>query len=188
MSGRGPVVRSSNAHDAGQIAFAGNDIVGEDAGKVTLTLLRSGSTNAVSVSYATSNGDSQGDPAAKAGTNYTASNGTVNWAAGDGSAKTISIPIINTKSIAKETKGGADFLHFTVTLSGATGGAVLGCLPQDNVAVVNPANSPAGATTTPPPPPPPSSGGKSGGGLFDLFSLLTAGVTMLRRRKRRHSA
>ncbi len=62
--------------------------VAQAAGTVSVTVTRSGSTSAAaSVAYATSN------DSAAAGTDYTAVSGTLNWAAGDGAAKTITIAI-----------------------------------------------------------------------------------------------
>jgi endoglucanase len=65
--------------------------VAQSAGKVTLTATRSGgTTGAVSVKYATSNGT------ASAGQNYTAQSGALSWAAGDASAKSIVVPVSST--------------------------------------------------------------------------------------------
>ena len=86
----------------------------ESAGTVTLTVNRTGGTSgAVSVSYATSNGT------AVAGTDYTAASGTLSWAAGDNTAKTISVPVTD-EHLTSGSK------TFGVTLSAATGGATLG--------------------------------------------------------------
>jgi endoglucanase len=65
--------------------------VAQSAGKVAVTVNRSGgTTGAVSVNYATSNGT------AAAGQNYTAQSGALSWSAGDASAKTIVVPISST--------------------------------------------------------------------------------------------
>lgn len=86
--------------------------VDQQSGVAVLTLLRSmNSTGAVSVNYATANGS------ALAGTHYTAQSGTVNWASGDSTPKTISIPI-STSAVFTGLK------DFTVTLSGVSGGVV----------------------------------------------------------------
>jgi hypothetical protein len=66
-------------------------------------------TQAVSVNYATANGT------AIAGVDYTATSGTVSWAAGDGSVKTVSIPLLSTSASVDRA--------FTLSLSGATGPA-----------------------------------------------------------------
>ncbi len=90
-----------------------------DAGTTTATFTVSrtgGSDGAVSVNFATADGTTN---PATAGSDYTANSGTVNFADGDTAAKTITVSIIgDTVDEANET--------FTVTLSGATGGAGLG--------------------------------------------------------------
>lgn len=167
-----------------QITFDGNYEYDEAAGTAKLTLLRSGSSSAVSVAYATENGGlDSGNPSALSGTNYTAAKGAVSWANGDGAAKTFTIPLTNTGNIAT---GSENFLHFRVALSSATGGAQLGCIKTADVAIGNPATvipssggtSGGGGGGTPPP----ASGKSGGGGMTDLFSLLAIGLTLLRRR------
>ena len=81
---------------------------------VAITVTRTGgSDGAVSVSYASSNGT------ATAGSDYTATAGTLNWVDGDAADKTILI------SISGDTTPETDET-FTVTLSSPTGGAILG--------------------------------------------------------------
>ena len=71
--------------------------VNMNAGQVVLTVNRAavpisgvtGQVPAFSVSYATANGS------AIAGTDYTAASGTISWAAGDVSPKTISVPVLS---------------------------------------------------------------------------------------------
>lgn len=165
-----------------QITLAGNVEVAEDAKTATLTLLRSGSSGAVSVHYATSDGGSAplvstdpADPSAIAGTNYTSSGGTVSWADGDSKAKTISVPVINSGTI---TKSSSTFKHFTVTLSGLSGGTAstsLGCLKTADVALMQATQSSGGTT----PPPSSSSSGKSGGG--GAFGLFAMGILLISR-------
>lgn len=78
-----------------------------------VTVTRTGGTDgAASVSYATS------DATATAGSDYTATSGTLSWASGDGAAKTISVAVLEDATVeSAET--------ITVTLSAATG-ATLG--------------------------------------------------------------
>jgi len=84
-----------------------------NASSVTLTLDRIGSSSgAVSVNYATANAT------ALSATHYTASNGTVFWANGDSSSKTIVVPLIP-GSIATGSR------RFSVTLSGISGGVII---------------------------------------------------------------
>ncbi|HET7922923.1 MAG TPA: S8 family serine peptidase [Gammaproteobacteria bacterium] len=174
-----------------EITFAGNAEVAEDAGTATLTLLRSGSSGAVSIHYATSDGDTapvnsadDKDPAAIAGTNYTSSSGTVSWTDGDSEPKNISIPILNTGTIGSTAP---DMKHFTVKLSDLTGGSAatrLGCLTTETVAITEAANSDSGGSTTTTPPESSDSGKSGGGGSFGLFTLLVllAAGSRIRRR------
>jgi uncharacterized repeat protein (TIGR02543 family) len=88
--------------------------VNENGTAATITVTRAGgSAGVVSVNYATSNGT------AAAGSDYTATSGTLSWADGDMSPKTFSVPILNdTVSEGTET--------IDLTLSNPTGGASLG--------------------------------------------------------------
>jgi len=88
--------------------------VGEGGGAVVITVTRAGgSDGAVSVNYATSNGT------ATAGSDYIATSGTLNWAAGETASKTFSVTINDdTLDEPDET--------VNLTLSNATGGATLG--------------------------------------------------------------
>jgi hypothetical protein len=71
-----------------------------------------GSSGAVGVSYATAGGT------ATSGADFTAANGTLDWADGDGATKSFTVPITNdTTEEQAET--------FTATLSNATGGATI---------------------------------------------------------------
>lgn len=88
--------------------------VGESTGTMTVTVNRAGgSSGAVSVMYNTS------DVSAIAGTDYTHTSGTLNWANGDAAPKTFSIPIANVIAFSG-TK------VFSITLSNPTGSATLG--------------------------------------------------------------
>lgn len=88
--------------------------VSEDGNSLLVSVTRGGGTaGAVSVNYATANGT------ATAGQDYTATSGSLGWAAGEGGAKTFSIPLINDALVeVNET--------FSISLSGATGGLTLG--------------------------------------------------------------
>lgn len=94
--------------------------VDEQAGTVTLSLNRSGeSAGAVSVNYATVNGT------AVAPSDYTAGSGTVSWADGDMSDKTVTVAI-RADAAAEGTQ------QFTVLLSNAAGAVI----PDNPAAVV----------------------------------------------------
>jgi len=99
--------------------------VNENGGTVTITATRTGgSSGAVGVSYATSNGT------ALAGSDYIAANGTLSWADGNSTSKVITVSLFNDALIeGPET--------FTVTLSNATGGATLGTPSSATVTIVD---------------------------------------------------
>ena len=87
--------------------------VRENAGEVVITIEGiGGSSGAVSVDYATSNGS------AIAPGDYTARSGTLTWAAGDVSTKTFTIPISNDAQLENNE-------IVNLTLSNPTGGAAL---------------------------------------------------------------
>jgi plastocyanin len=95
------------------------------AANASISVNRSGgSSGAVSVQYATSDGT------AHAGTDYTAASGALNWSDGDSSAKSFSIPILHAPA------GGT----VNVTLSSPGGGATLGS-PSTAVLTIQAAQS-----------------------------------------------
>jgi hypothetical protein len=88
--------------------------IAESGGSATVTVTRTGgTTGAVSVAYATSNGT------ATAGSDYTAASGTLNWADGDGASKTFTVEILNDGARESDET-------VTVTLGSVTGSATLG--------------------------------------------------------------
>ncbi|MFO0810356.1 MAG: Calx-beta domain-containing protein [Gemmataceae bacterium] len=99
--------------------------VAETGGTATITVSRTGGSNgAVSVQYATTNGT------ATAGSDYTASAGTLTWADGDASPKTFTVPILDDTAVeGNET--------FTLTLTGAIGGATLGPTATTTVTITD---------------------------------------------------
>ncbi|MFM8470686.1 MAG: Calx-beta domain-containing protein, partial [Limisphaerales bacterium] len=109
------VDRSFAVLSAGTLQFtSATASVAENAGTVTLSVTRAGgSDGAVAVGYTTANGT------ATAGSDYTATSGTLSWASGDTASKTITVLILNDTAVeSSET--------FNVTLSTPTGGATLG--------------------------------------------------------------
>ena len=98
----------------GALQFSGATYtVNETAGTATITVTRTGgSAGAVGVSYATSNGT------ATAGSDYTTTSGTLNFADGEVS-KTFTIPITNDTLVESDET-------VNLTLSSPTGGATLG--------------------------------------------------------------
>jgi hypothetical protein len=90
-------------------------VVDENATSITLVVERiNGGTGAASLAYATAN-----DTAAS-GTDYTATSGTLSWAAGEVGPKTITVPIL---------AGARQGYAFNVNFSGATGASIIasGC-------------------------------------------------------------
>jgi hypothetical protein len=83
-----------------------------------------GSTGAVSVQYTTVNGT------ATAGSDYSATSGTLNWANGDTTAKSIVVPIIQDGALEGDET-------FTITLSSPGGGASLGTLSSIPVRILD---------------------------------------------------
>ena len=119
---------------------------------VTLT---PASNRAVSVSYATANGSptDSSAPSATAGDDYTATNGTLNFASGE-TKKTISVPVLNDMLDEPATE------HLTLTLSAATnaspqGGntnlAATGSIIDDDVPELSIAVSPTTLASVAPP-------------------------------------
>ena len=98
--------------------------VNEGGGTVTLQVQRLGSASAsASVRYATSNGT------ARSGSDYTSKSGTVSWAAGDATPKTITVSIVNnTTKESTET--------FYVSLSSPSG-ATLGLPTRATVSILD---------------------------------------------------
>lgn len=99
--------------------------VGEAAGTVTITATRTGGTDgAVSVTFATSNGT------AVAPGDYTTAGGTLNWASGDGTAKTFQVTIVNDLLDEPDET-------FSATISAPTGGATLGGITTQVVTILD---------------------------------------------------
>ncbi len=113
LSINGSLASSAGVVALSQASYSITQVAGSTT-TVTMTVNRSGgSSGAISVAYATGNGT------ASAGTHYTATSGSLNWADGDAAAKTFTVPIL----------GGSPFTStktFNVTLSSATGGATVG--------------------------------------------------------------
>jgi hypothetical protein len=141
----------------------------EGGANATITVTRTGgSDGAVSARLATANGT------ATAGSDYTATDVVVSFAAGDAASKTVNVPI---------TQDTADEPDETVALalSAPTGGATLGATTAATLTITDDDPTPA-----PPAPPAPPPGGGGGGGGVDLYVLLgLAGIAALRLRRRR---
>jgi|GEM_PF-1571373 len=114
--GRG-FYRTTTLPDTGLISFQPiSYTAGEGAGNATVMVQRIGSiSQSASVSYTTESGI--GGNAATAGADFTNVSGTLSWAAGDGSSKVITIPVID-DNLAEQTE------TFTVTLRNAVGSTI----------------------------------------------------------------
>jgi hypothetical protein len=110
------------ANEAGPtLQFGAPSVPAKEGTSATLVVTRVGSaTQPVSVDYTTA-------PGSASESDYTPSSGTLSWAAGDGAAKTISIPVIDDTTAEGEESFGVSVLN-------PGGGATLG--------------SPASATVT----------------------------------------
>ena len=126
---------SGAAATAGSLVLSASSYtVAQSAGSLTVSISRAGgSTGAISVQYATSDGT------AKAGTDYTTEIGTWSWANGDTSAKTFTVPVSN----ATPFNGSR---NFNIKLSNTGGGATLGS-PSSATATINGSGATAAAGT-----------------------------------------
>ncbi len=98
--------------------------VNENGVSATLTVTRTGGLdNVATIDYATANGS------ASAGTDYTATNGTLTWANGDGTPRIITIPITNDTTVEPNET-------LTVSLANPTE-ATLGATTLATVTIVN---------------------------------------------------
>jgi hypothetical protein len=117
-----PATATVEIIEEGGLSFsAANYPVDESVGNAVVIVHREfNSTGAVTVAYATSDGT------ATAGSDYTTETGTLSWADGDNTDRTILVPIVNdTVSEGKET--------INLTLSDATGNALIG--PQGTATI-----------------------------------------------------
>jgi hypothetical protein len=107
------------------VASAASVVENLAAGTVTLSVERIGdSDGAVSVDFGSIDGT------ALAGLDYTSATGTLNWADGDESVKTFTVPIINDSLVEPDET-------FTVNLSAATGGVVIASPDIATVTITN---------------------------------------------------
>ena len=91
----------------------------------TITVTRTGgSSGAVGVSFATSNGT------ATAGSDYTATSGTLSWADGDTAAKTFAVTVLGDTTVEGDET-------VNLTLSSPTGGATLGTPTSATLTITN---------------------------------------------------
>ncbi len=107
--------------------------VNEPSGPAALSVTRTGgSDGAISVGATTADGT------ALAGSDYTATTATINFADNDAAAKTLNVPIINDTAVEPNET-------FSATLSGPTGGATLGAVTSATVTIVSEDVNPPGS-------------------------------------------
>ncbi len=127
-------IKGDSSPPAGSLTFSTSSYtVAQNAGTVTVTVERTdGSTGYASVAYATSNGT------AVSGTDFTAVNGTLNWASGDTTAKTFTIAISNATPFSGNKT-------LTVVLSNPSRWATIGNPGSASVTISGDATAPVGS-------------------------------------------
>jgi uncharacterized repeat protein (TIGR03803 family) len=112
---------------AGTVQFSlPSDTVDEDAGSITLTVRRVGSTvGAIAVDFSETGG------AARAGVDYAVKTGQLTWADGDATDKSFSIPIID-RGLTDRKK-----LGFSAQLTPVTGGGSAAAISTATVNIVD---------------------------------------------------
>ena len=107
------------------VSFASSQVtVAQNAGAVSLPVTRIGNATApVSIAYSTKNGT------AVAGTDYSATSGTLQWAENDSTSKTISVPINNAAAFSGKKS-------FTVALGDPSTVVAIGS-PSDAVVTIS---------------------------------------------------
>jgi len=139
-------------NDPGLVLARTGVTIGEAAGSVLLSVVRSGApVGAVSVDYATSSGT------ATAGTDFTDASGTLNWADGDSADKTIAVSLANDSVIESDET-------FKLTLSNPSAGTALGSNSTATVTITDD-DVPSGGGGS-------SGGGGGGGGAVGWFDAL----------------
>ncbi|MET0026516.1 MAG: Calx-beta domain-containing protein [Candidatus Thiodiazotropha sp.] len=112
---------AAGALDLGQASYT----AAENGGSLTVSINRSGgSTGAISVDYATRDGD------AIAESDYTFATGRISFADGETTSKTFQIAILDDASLEGDEQ-------FQVALSNPQGGAVLGSLDEGSVTITD---------------------------------------------------
>ncbi|MGD9590011.1 MAG: Calx-beta domain-containing protein [Pyrinomonadaceae bacterium] len=140
-------IQNDDAVVAGTVQFSSSSFtVNESVGTATITVTRTGAAGgAASVDYATSNGT------AADGQDYTAAAGTLNWAAGDSTAKTFTIPITDDALLETAETVNLTLSNPTGVAIGATPAAVLTILDNDTTPeiTINDVTQPEGNALNP---------------------------------------
>ena len=125
------LVDDDTTSSPGRLRFRSDAFAGAEGSAVEIAVVReAGSEGAVSVAYTTSDGT------ATAGSDYSASAGTLSFAGGEAGEKTVSIPL------ARDADGAAE--RFSIALANPTGGADL-AYPSRASVVILPERTSAGA-------------------------------------------
>jgi hypothetical protein len=134
-SGAGVVITGDAKTAVGTVVLAASSYtVAQSAGTLTLTVNRTGgSTGAISVTHAATDGT------AVAGTDFTASSGTLQWGDGDGTPKTFTVTISNSVPFSGSKT-------FTVALSNAGGGAAIGTPSNAGISIAGSGSSGSGGS------------------------------------------
>jgi len=112
----------------GTLQIATPTFTAEPGASITNYFSREGGTDGeVALGFATANG------IAIAGTDYTATNGTVTWPNGDGATKSVTITLLDTGEASATDR------VFTIVASNPTGGATLGASDTATVTITMPA-------------------------------------------------
>ena len=105
--------------------------ISEGGGMVTITVTRTGgSSGAVGVNFATSNGTATGGGTCGGSVDYVNTSGSLMWADGDMASKTFTIPVCN--DVIPEPDETVN-----IALSGATGGATVGTPATSVLTITN---------------------------------------------------
>jgi hypothetical protein len=120
--------------EAGSLELSSSSYaVAQSAATLTVTVNRTGgSSGAVSVAYATTNGT------ATSGTDFTAASGVLQWADGDAASKTFTVQISNAAPFSGSK-------YFSVALSDPSSGAALGSPGAANLTITGDASPPVGS-------------------------------------------
>jgi hypothetical protein len=123
-------VTDNDVRPSVEFATAGST-VGEGGGQVQMSVARSGAPgNAISVNFGTSNGSAVGGASCQNGADFITASGTLNWAANDMAAKSITVQICQ-DTVAESAE------NFGVTVSAPTGSAVIGSQNSNFVNIVD---------------------------------------------------
>jgi len=104
---------------------------GANPALATITVTRTGTSGAVSVNYATSNGT------AVAGSDYISSSGTLSWATGDATARTFTVALINDTLVEPNETVNLSLSNPSGATLGTASNAVLTIVNDDMAAVTS---------------------------------------------------